>query len=513
MAFDGLLIMSISDNGYTHLFAYQPDILPFTRLTEGNWDDIQPALSPDGTRVAFSSRRFGRWDIFILNFTNGATTQVTDTQAYAGAPTWSPDGLWLAFESYADGNLEIYIIPIDGTLDPIRLTIDGAADFAPSWSPEGRLVAFTSNRHGANDIWIANLDVSGDARFINFTRNPSLAQSFPAWSPDGSQLAWSSQQGGVEELYAKSWESPDSPPKFLGNGRYPVWSPGGDQILTPSFSTHQHYISSFNISSQTFTLPPLTLPGRFEGITWGKYALPEVLPANLISISETEPTFPQAAAFQSVGDTVFGRQVTLGIPNLDAPHPELNALAIEPYITLRERVNSETGWDVLSTLENAFVPITEPLDPGLGNDWLYTGRAIALNPILLSVGWMSIVREDIGAQTYWRIFIRTRNQDGTQGRPMYSPAWDFNARFTGNTIYYEEGGTQAPSILPGYWLDITELAREFGWERVPALSNWRSYYQGARFTELVITSGLSWATAMLQLYPPEIFITPTPVRP
>ena len=39
------------------------------------------------------------------------------------------------------------------------------------------------------------------------------------------------------------------------------------------------------------------------------------------------------------------------------------------------------------------------------------------------------------------------------------------------------------------------------------LTNWRTFYDGARFNEFVITSGLSWEEAMLQLYPPEILST------
>jgi len=60
---------------------------------------------------------------------------------------------------------------------------------------------------------------------------------------------------------------------------------------------------------------------------------------------------------------------------------------------------------------------------------------------------------------------------------------------------------------------LTTLAAQYGWERLPALANWRTYYAGARFNELVYPQGLDWRTAMLQLYPLEALVTPTIVIP
>jgi hypothetical protein len=60
-------------------------------------------------------------------------------------------------------------------------------------------------------------------------------------------------------------------------------------------------------------------------------------------------------------------------------------------------------------------------------------------------------------------------------------------------------------------MDFTALAKAYGWERLPSLSNWQSFFNGTRFNEFVNTSGLNWQTAMLQIYPPEIFETPTSI--
>jgi len=86
-----LVLFSIEENGHAHLFAYIPNEMPLTRLTNGDWDDITPAPSPDGKSIAFASNRFGYWDLYLMELSNGKLTRLTDTPQYEAAPSWSPD--------------------------------------------------------------------------------------------------------------------------------------------------------------------------------------------------------------------------------------------------------------------------------------------------------------------------------------------------------------------------------------------------------------------------------------
>ena len=99
----------MSDGANYHLFAYHPQFLPLTRLTNNPWDDIQPVVSPDGSQLAFTSRQNGYWDIFLLDLTNGKQTRMTDSPEYDGAPTWSPDSQFLAYESYTESGTQLFI--------------------------------------------------------------------------------------------------------------------------------------------------------------------------------------------------------------------------------------------------------------------------------------------------------------------------------------------------------------------------------------------------------------------
>jgi len=175
-------------------------------------------------------------------------------------------------------------------------------------------------------------------------------------------------------------------------------------------------------------------------------------------------------------------------------------------------VVAAAGWDALASLENAFVPLTTSLDPGFTEDWLYTGRAFALNSLMANVGWMTAVREQVGSETYWRLYLRAQKQDGSLGEPIHNSPWDLNARYELDPRSYDAGGKYAP-VPSGYWVDVTSLAAAYGWQRLPALPNWQNYYAGARFTEFALTSGLNWYAAMLELYPPEVLVTPTRVLP
>jgi TolB protein len=249
------------------------------------------------------------------------------------------------------------------------------------------------------------------------------------------------------------------------------------------------------------------MPGQVDDISWGPNQLPNPLPSLIAGSAEARPSSPWLAQTVPSAGALYGRQNLIDLPDITAPHAALTALAVEPFYALKSRVSAELGWDVLSDLENLFVPISQPLPPGRANDWLYTGRAFALNPVLIDYDYMAVLREDFGPSVYWRIFLKPRDQSGALGMPLTRLPWDFTSRYSGAPTAYESGGLPYETIPGGYWIDFTTLAIEYGWERQPALLNWQGYYQGARFNVFVITSGLDWEDAMLQIWPPEIFLS------
>jgi TolB protein len=509
---DGVIILAMNDGKYSHLFAYHPQYLPLARLRDTPWDEITPAISPDGNRLAYSSRQNGYWDIYILDFSSGEITRLTDTPGYDANPSWSPDGQWIAYESYKDENLDILIqSTVNLTEAPIQLTESAGLDHSPAWSPSGREIAFISDQSGEEEVWLANLDQT-ENRFINISRNGNGKESHPSWSADGNYLTWGNETDGDSKIYIWWRQNPQDAPTPIASGSWPIWSPTGKVIVSEVSSPNQSAIIGYDFSTRVLSFPSTALPGTLQGMDWKAANLAAVLSKYKFPTNARGPSEPLwNAALELNPLPPSGRFGIVPVAEISAPYPFLHDAVNESFISLRQRVSELTGWDMLANLENAYLPITNPTTPGLTNSWLYTGRSIAVNTAPLYAGWMVINKEDFAGQTYWRLFLKTRYQDGSQGRPITTRVWDLNARYLGNPLTYEQGG-QLGTVPAGYWIDFTDLARKYGWERLAALANWRNFYPAARFNHFVLTDGLDWNTAMAELYPPEAVITPT-LRP
>ncbi len=509
-----LIILSMEENGFAHLFVTIPGKLELTRITAGPWNDITPSLSPDGSRLAFSSDRGGFYDLYLLDLQTGGIQQLTDTPDYDASPTWSPDLAWLAYETLNQTNLDIALFSLnDPAQSHVLLTDDPASDHSPAWSPNGRQIVFISDRTGNSEIWLADLDRTDSSRLRDLSNTPDSAEEHPAWSADGSHLLWAAeaQTLGYSGIYVWDAARPDRPGEWLGDGDWPAWNAAGDQILALLDGPNEQYLTSYTLGGRLL-LAPFLLPGHGHGLIWPHAALSDPMPASYQQAAAVTATGLWSPAVTPAEDVPAQRWTVVPLANVQAPYPQLHDLVDESFQALRERVIEAAGWDALASLENAFVPLTSSLDPGFEEDWLYTGRAFSLNPLMANAGWMVALREQVGSETYWRLYLRVLKQDGSMGEPIPASPWDLGARYDLEPRSYEAGGNYAP-VPSGYWVDLTSLAAAYGWQRLPALPNWRTYVEGARFTEFVITGGMDWYSAMLELYPPDILVTPTRVQP
>ncbi len=89
---------------------------------------------------------------------NGKTSQITDFHCIETHPALSPDGSMIAFSSDLNGNMDIWLMCVK-TRNKLQLTYDLNKDMTPSWSPDGTKIVFASERNRNRDIWVMELDI------------------------------------------------------------------------------------------------------------------------------------------------------------------------------------------------------------------------------------------------------------------------------------------------------------------------------------------------------------------
>jgi len=150
--------------------------------------DLEPRLSPDGSRLAFTSDRTGSSQVWVASADGSGAFQLTSMRgSINSAGRWSPDVQRIVFLSNEVGQSEIYSIGVNGG-KPTRLTNHPAQDTAPSWSSDGKLIYFASNRSGDYQVW--KMPATGGEP-VQITHNGGYAA---LESPDGKVLYYSKRR-------------------------------------------------------------------------------------------------------------------------------------------------------------------------------------------------------------------------------------------------------------------------------------------------------------------------------
>ncbi len=495
----GQLVFAAQRDGRWDLYAASPRGRDWQPLTNDGASRA-PALSRDGTQIAFESHRDGNWEIYTANADGSRATRLTRDLAYDGEPVWSPDGKQIAFASTRQTDLDIWVMNADGT-NPHDLTEKSpAADSAPAWSPDGQWIAFTSWRTGTAQIFIVSPD---GKQTINLSQNKFDDQS-PAWSPDGKQLAFVSDRDGQRAIYVADFSTAGlrnaQRITYSGWDDQPAWSPDGKFIAIISARPTRQ---SVYIVSASGGIPRAIGDGamQVQSVAWTSTAAP--IASNRNAVSPGSPpkalnTFPPAPTSAEL--------VQLKDVYLAPSWGQMSNQVSGSFEALRARVKQEAGWDFLGTLSD----MTRQLVVGQCGDgcdvlsWHKSGRAVdtRLTVDQRSVSMMEIVREDQLGETYWRVYLRAAVQDGTLGAPLTEPPWDwaYQARWQ---IAPNQGGIKKP-IPTGYYIDFTELAQQYGWQRIssyddPTLS-WKTDATAMEFWHYQKTDDLVWYNALRELY-------------
>jgi Tol biopolymer transport system component/tRNA A-37 threonylcarbamoyl transferase component Bud32 len=178
---------------------------PVNLTADSAVDDLQPAYSPDGEKIAFRSEREGG-GIFVMDSTGESVRRLSD---YGYTPAWSRDAKQIVVST----NTFIYPTDMAGAGGKLRaidvgtgasrdVTTEGSAQ-SPRWSPHGTRIAYWGLRRqsGQRDVWTARADGSEAASGgVEVTNDPALDWA-PAWSADGTKLYFASDRGGSMNLW------------------------------------------------------------------------------------------------------------------------------------------------------------------------------------------------------------------------------------------------------------------------------------------------------------------------
>lgn len=239
-----------------------------TDLSEGA---CQPAWSPDGQRLVFISPCQGNVDsypnsgLFIVNADGGDQKALLPNMPGGDYdPAWSPDGTRIAFTTLRDGNRpRIYVYDFrDNSVT--QLSDSGpearyARESQPAWSPDGKKIAYLTNRQGPSQIWVMNADGTNPEIF---SHSANWIDSHPNWSADGKLILFTqvTVAGGIPRLVVSPYLDPSKPNDSnykestisqdkmipMRDGRY---SPDGFWIALeawPAGGNHDIYIMATN---------------------------------------------------------------------------------------------------------------------------------------------------------------------------------------------------------------------------------------------------------------------------
>jgi Tol biopolymer transport system component len=239
------VIAFVSDrSGSLEIWTMNVDGTDLRQITDGQAKElVHPDWSPDGQRIAFASNSMGGdnaggdMEIWTINTDGTDLRQLTNNVGIRdAAPDWSPDGARIAFSSRrtdgdaADEDLDIWTMNRDGQ-DARRLTDNDYDDDTPDWSSDGRQIVWETNPGDGHDIYRMNADGSAQVEVVAGPGD----NYWPMWSPDDDSIAYRSNKsrGGDDyDIYTVTPQG-DSIARLTSDGadnHRPSWSPDGRQL-------------------------------------------------------------------------------------------------------------------------------------------------------------------------------------------------------------------------------------------------------------------------------------------
>jgi TolB protein len=232
-----IVFSSEGRDGYSHLYAIQPDGSGRRQITDFGTDDSDPAISPDGRTVAFVHQLEDVSPaIATVPIDGGTVTWLTDADVFVtGGPSWSPDGTRIAFAAHDGDAQRLFVMNANGTEERAVVGEDVHWVESPAWSPDGSLIAFTASPLSGDDdpsIWDVFTIHPDGTGLRNVTNSPADDEGAVTWSPGGDRIAFSlpTGRGSAIVVHRLSDGTQTSITEGSDVDSAPAWSPDGTLI-------------------------------------------------------------------------------------------------------------------------------------------------------------------------------------------------------------------------------------------------------------------------------------------
>jgi TolB protein len=169
----------------------------FARLTQDVAEDREPSVA--GSSLVFVSFRAGNAELYSMALGGGAATRLTSTARAESSPALSPDGTKIAYAYDVSGVSRIWTANANGSgaaAFTTGLGFAGSPETGPSWAPTGNRLAFVTTAEGSADVW--DLSAGGQP---NVLAAGDSAEVDPAWSADGQRVAFASTREGDAAVF------------------------------------------------------------------------------------------------------------------------------------------------------------------------------------------------------------------------------------------------------------------------------------------------------------------------
>jgi eukaryotic-like serine/threonine-protein kinase len=198
--------------------------------------DFDPAWSPEGDRIAFTSVRTGRPHIFVINLKDNSLQELSDTRHPDFQPTWHPGGKQLAFIRHMPFP-HVWVMSDQGLTEFQFSSSGNVVDLAPVWSPDGEFILYNRSQVEPAIPWLmgkfyADRDNNREFRIPPYGIIDPGPVAGPSISPDGNWIAFESWPDGrnhdifIMDINGENRRRLTSDPGFDFN---PAWKPKRQQ--------------------------------------------------------------------------------------------------------------------------------------------------------------------------------------------------------------------------------------------------------------------------------------------